>query len=111
VDFIYLEEIVYHALSFQLTRLQNKNAFVTQGIGFQGHNVLQFVPQNLNGTVQSALAFLVSTSFRIRVFLATLTAFTVLHLRHVYAKTDTLELLVSALLAIAVVRLVRELGL
>jgi hypothetical protein len=74
-------------------------------------NVLLLAPQNLNGTVQSALAFLVSISFRIHVFLATLTAFTVLHLRPVYAKTDTLGLLVSALLAIVVARLVRELGL
>ena len=74
-------------------------------------NVLLLAPQNLNGTVQSALAFLVSTSFRIRVFLATLTAFTVLHLRPVYAKMDTLGLLVSALLVIVVARLVRELGL
>ena len=74
-------------------------------------NVLLLAPQNLNGTVQSALAFLVSTSFRIRVFLATLTAFTVLHLRPVYVKMDTLGLLVSALLVIAVARLVQELGL
>jgi hypothetical protein len=72
-------------------------------------NVLLLAPQNLNGTVQSALAFLVSTSFRIRVFLATLTAFTVLHLRPVYVKMDTLGLLVSALLVIVVARLVLEL--
>ena len=74
-------------------------------------NVLLPAPQNLNGTVQSALVFLVSISFRIRVFLVTLTAFTVLHLRPVYAKMDTLALLVSVLLAIVVARLVRELGL
>lgn len=74
-------------------------------------NVLLLAPQNLNGTVQSALAFLVSISFRIRVFLATLTAFTVLHLRPVYAKTDTLGLLVFAMLVIVVARLVQELGL
>lgn len=109
MDFINLEEIVSHALSSQLTHLHNKNVFVIQGTRPKVHNALQFAQQSLNGMVQNVLALLVSTSFRIHVFLVIPTAYIVSQLKPVSAKMDTSALLVFVLLVIAVVPLVLEL--
>ena len=101
MDFIYLEEIAFLALSIPPTPL----------VKFQALNVLQFALLNLNGTVLSALASLASTSFRILVFHVTPTVYTALLLRPAYAKTDTLVLLASVLFVIVAAPLVQELDL
>jgi hypothetical protein len=101
-----MEQILYVILITILLQVLALNALQEQ-VGMEV-NVQQFAQQNLNGTVQSALAFLVSISFRTRAFLVTLTVFTVLQLKLVYVKMDSLVLLVSVLLVIVAVPLVQE---